>query len=133
MNRMNALLIALLIGFAALAGTFAVTRTTQLGAAAQKQNAALIAQRQHRVAAGEAALRKALTRSPAPAAAMATRAGSTSQATAAPQPAAAPAAASAQRVVYVRPAPIVIHKHRAGGESDSRDAVASGAGGGFDD
>ena len=65
MTRINALLIALVIGFAALAGTFAVTRTTHLGAAAQKQNAALIAQRQRQLAAGEAALRKALAASPA--------------------------------------------------------------------
>ena len=110
MTRINALLIALMIGFAALAGTFAVTRTTHLGAAAQKQNAAAIAQRQRQLAAGEAALRKALAASPAPA-----------------KTAAAPAPA-AQRVVYVRPAPIVIHKHRAGGgELEARD------GGGRDD
>ena len=109
MTRFNALLIALMIGFAALAGTFAVTRTTHLGAAAQKQNAAVIAQKQRQLAAGEAALRKALAASPAPA-----------------KPAAA--APAAQRVVYVRPAPIVIHKHRAGGgELEARD------GGGRDD
>lgn len=128
MNRMNALLIALLIGVAAVAGTYAATRTAHLGAAAQKQNATLIAQRQRRVAAGEAALRKALAQSPAPAATVAPGAAAVSQATATPQPVAAPAATGAQRVVYVRPAPIVIHKHRAGGgESESR------SGGGFDD
>jgi hypothetical protein len=132
MSRMNALLIALLIGVAAVAGTFAVTRTTHLGAAAQKQNAALIAQRQHRVAAGEAALRKALAQSP-PAAAVAPRTAAVSHATATPQAVAAPAATGAQRVVYVRPAPIVIHKHRAGGESESRDGAAPSGGGGFDD
>jgi hypothetical protein len=110
MTRFNALLIAVLIGFAALAGTFAATRTTHLGAAAQKQNAAVIAQRQRQLAAGEAALRKALAAKPAPVKAT-------------------PATASgAQRVVYVRPAPIVIHKHRAGGgEYEARD------GGGRDD
>ena len=109
MTRINALLIALLIGVAALAGTFAATRTTQLGAAARKQNAAALVQRQRQLAAGEAALRKALAASPAPA------------------KAAAPSSA-AQRVVYVRPAPIVIHKHRAGGgEYEARD------GGGRDD
>jgi len=111
MTRINALLIALMIGFAALAGTFAVTRTTHLGAAARKQSAAAIAQRQRQLAADEAALRKALAASPAPA-----RTG------------AAAAAPAAQRVVYVRPAPIVIHKHRAGGgELEARD------GGGRDD
>ena len=67
MTRINALLIALMIGVAALAGTFAATRTTQLGAAARKQNAAAIVQRQRQLAAGEAALRKALAASPAPA------------------------------------------------------------------
>lgn len=109
MTRINALLIALMIGVAALAGTFAVTRTTHLGAAARKQDAVAIAQRQRQLAAGEAALRKALAASPAPPAA-------------ATSPAAAP-----QRVVYVRPAPIVIHKHRAGGEAETGD------GGEFDD
>ena len=107
MTRINALLIALIIGFAALAGTFAATRTTHLGAAAQKQSATALAQRRKQLAAGEAALRKALAASPAT--------------TAARTP-----ATGAQRVVYVRPAPIVIHKHRAGGEYESRD------GGGFD-
>jgi hypothetical protein len=115
MTRINALLIALMIGFAALAGTYAATRTTHLGAAAQQQSATQLKLRQKRLAAGEAALRKALAASPAPAQAPARAA------TAATAPA-------AQRVVYVRPAPIVIHKHRAGGgEAESRD------GGGFDD
>ncbi len=109
MTRINALLIALMIGVAALAGTYAATRTTHLGAVAQQQSAAQLKQRQQRLAAGEAALRKALAASPAPAAASS-------------RPAAA------QRVVYVRPAPIVIHKHRAGGgEYEARD------GGGSDD
>ena len=107
MTRFNALLIAAIIGFAALAGTFAVTRTTHLGAAAQKQSAVALQQRTRQLAAGEAALRKALAASPAPSARMA--------AAGPAAPAARPAAAAAQRVVYVRPAPIVIHKHRAGG------------------
>jgi hypothetical protein len=111
MQRIHALLIALVIGFAALAGTYAATRTANLGAAAQKQSAAAVAQRQRQLAAGEAALRKALAQPTPPAAA---------------RPAAA-AATGAQRVVYVRPAPIVIHKHRAGGEAETRD------GGGRDD
>jgi hypothetical protein len=108
MTRFNALLIAVLIGFAALAGTFAVTRTTQLGAAAKNQNAASIAQKQRQLAAGEAALRKALAASPAPA-----------TSTAPARTVAASTASAAQRVVYVRPAPIVIHKHRAGGELET--------------
>lgn len=112
MKRIHALLIALMIGVAALAGTYAATRTAHLGAAAQQQNAAVIKQRERRLAAGEAALRKALARSPAPA-------------PAAGRPA---AATGAQRVVYVRPAPIVIHKRRAGGELETE-----GRDGGGDD
>ena len=113
MTRINALLIALVIGIAALAGTFAVTRTTHLGAAAQQQSAAQLKLRQRRLAAGEAALRKALAGSPA--------------AVQAPARAATAAAApAAQRVVYVRPAPIIIHKHRAGGgEYEARDGGGS--------
>jgi hypothetical protein len=109
MQRIHALLIAMVIGVAAIGGTYAATRTANLGAAAQKQSAAVIKQRERRLAAGEAALRKALAQSPAPVAGRA-----------------APAT-RAQRVVYVRPAPIVIHKHRTGGEYESRD------GGGSDD
>jgi len=107
MKRIHALLIALLIGVAALAGTYAATRTAHLGAAAQQQSAAVIKQRERQLARGEAALRKALAQSPAPAPA--------------PAPAAARSAAAtgAQRVVYVRPAPIVIHKRRAGGEYEA--------------
>jgi hypothetical protein len=113
MTRFNALLIAAIIGFAALAGTFAVTRTTHLGAAAQKQSAVQLQQRTRQLAAGEAALRKALAGTPAPSARMASAGPAV--------PAARPAAAAAQRVVYVRPAPIVIHKHRAGGEYEAGD------------
>ena len=101
MKRIHALLIALLIGVAALAGTYAATRTAHLGAAAQQQSAAVIKQRERQLARGEAALRKALAQSPAPAAARSA------------------AATGAQRVVYVRPAPIVIHKRRAGGEYEA--------------
>ena len=53
---------------------------------------------------------------------------------AAPAPAAAPAAS--QRVVYVRPAPIIVHKHRAGGEHESEGSDhgdGSHGGGGGDD
>jgi hypothetical protein len=103
MKRIHALLIALLIGVAALAGTYAATRTAHLGAAAQQQSAAVIKQRERQLARGEAALRKALAQSPAPA----------------PAAARSAAATGAQRVVYVRPAPIVIHKHRAGGEYEA--------------
>jgi hypothetical protein len=116
MKRINALVIALMIGVAALAGTYAATRTANLGAAAQKQSAAVIKQRERQLAAGEAALKKALAQSPAPAAARVARP-------------AAPAATGVQRVVYVRPAPIVIHKHRAGGE---REAEGRDGGGGND-
>ena len=103
MQRIHALLIALLIGVAALAGTYAATRTAHLGAAARQQSAVVLKQRERQLAAGEAALRKALAQSPAPAPAVGRAAAST----------------GAQRVVYVRPAPIVIHKHRAGGELEA--------------
>jgi hypothetical protein len=95
--------IALVLGVAAALAGFASIRSAHLGAAARKTAQAQLAAREARLNRAERALRRALA-----------------------APAAAPAVQRRPpRVVYVRPAPIVIHKHRGGG--------GDGAEGGNDD
>jgi hypothetical protein len=100
MNRKHASVIALLLGLAALLGTFAVLRTTHLGAASRSANDARIAAEQRRLTAAERSLRHALASAPPP-----------------------PATAKAPKTDYVRPAPIVVRLHRHGddGEGESFD------------
>jgi hypothetical protein len=114
MTRTSALLISLAIGIAAVFGVFAVTRTVSLGSSAQRASNAQITARTRQLARYEASLRKELARKPP---ALPAIAGSP-VATAPTQPI---------RVVYHRPPPIVIHKHRAGGEA-SYESADGGAG-----
>jgi hypothetical protein len=95
--------IALLLGFAALLGTFAVIWTANLGAASRAATDSLIAAQQKRLAAAERSLRHAL--------AIAHASASTPT-------------VKAPKTVYVRPAPIIVHIHRHGDD---------GEGGAFDD
>ena len=122
MARKHAFVLALALGLAATIGTVAAINTAQLGQPQAKasstvasQNAAL-QQRGRLLDRQEAALKQALAKRPprlpkvpkfAPPPPAATQIGS------AAAPAAAPAAA-APRVQYVRPAPIVVVKHRSG-------------------
>ena len=124
MARWSILVVALSLAFSAAVGTLALTRTVHLGQAAAKPvSTSLVAKRTRQLNRFEASLRAQLRHKPpavpklppAPAA------------TASPAPGAAPAVS--QRVVYVRPAPIVIHKHRAGGESEGSDHGDGGGGG----
>jgi hypothetical protein len=146
MNGKHAFIISLAVGVAAVAGTIAATKTIQLGkpAAAQPASASsTIAARTKQLDRAEIALRKALKQKPPklpplPAAVPAGSAPATlAAAPAAPQ---AQAPAPAQRVVYVRPAPIVKTVHRTGGEHESEHESghesghqAEHGGGGFDD
>jgi hypothetical protein len=99
MNRKHALLIAVMLGLAALVGAFALARTTHLGAASQpKVSAARIARQEAALTRAEASLRRRVA-----------------HATAATPAAPAP---QAQRVMYVRPKPIVVTVHRHGGEHE---------------
>lgn len=108
MNKRHAILIALVLGVAAVLGAYAALRTTHLGAASRNTVAAQLAGREQRLSAAEARLKRALAH----------------------RPAATPiAAAHPQKVVYVRPAPIVIHKPRSG-ESDDGGGGETGDGGG---
>jgi hypothetical protein len=133
-NGKHALMISLAVGIAAIAGTIAATKTIHLGRSATTRPAAassVIAQRTKQLDRAEIALKKALMQKPPklpplPATVPAGRA-----------PSAGVAPTQQQRVIYVRPAPIVHTIHRAGGhesEHESGDGHESGSGGGgFDD
>ena len=115
MTRTSALFVSLAIGVAAIFGVFAVSRTLSLGSNARNATAAQVAAKSRQLAAYEASLRRALAQKPPvlPPAAAGTTA----------VPIAQPI-----RVVYHRPPPLVIVKHRAGGDSFER-----ADGGGADD
>jgi len=128
MSRKHALAVAVVLGVAAVAGTVALSHTLGLGTSSRKAPDALVARRARSLDRFEAALRKQLRRKPpalpaAPAAA--------------PAAAAAAAPAAAPRVVYVRPAPVVVTRHRAGGEHEPGEGregrEGGGEGGGGDD
>jgi len=129
MRTSHALILAVSVAIAAVAGTYAAMRTTHLGAASARPlriSTAAIADRNRALDRAQAALRAQLRLRP-PALPRAPR-----------QP--APVASSAQLatfnagatrtgVIYVRPKPIVRVVHRHGGERDDR----GGGGGAFDD
>lgn len=126
MKRTHALLIALALGIAVVAGSFAALRTTQLGSRATARNvsSAQIAKQNQALNRAEAALRAELHRKPPAISAL----------RALPPASALPAvpAAAAQTVIYHRPAPIVHIIHRKGGEHEGETAHG-GSGGGLDD
>jgi hypothetical protein len=111
MKRTHVIAISLMLGAAVLVGGIAATRTAHLGATAQPRptitNAA-IARRMRRLDRVEAALRRALARKPP----------AVTAAAAAPQ--------RAQRVVYVRPAPVVHVVHRHGGDGGGGESEGGG-------
>ena len=128
MKGKHALMISVAVGIAAIAGAIAATKTTHLGRSAAVQPAAAssaIAHRTRQLDRAEVALRKALTQRPPKLP---------------PLPAATPRSAAGgpvrqQRVVYVRPAPIVHTVHRAGSHEGDHEPGDGGesSGGGFDD
>jgi hypothetical protein len=116
MNRTGALIVSLAIGLAAVAGVFALASTVSLGNQAHDSNAKKIAQRTAQLNRYEATLRKALAQQPPPLPPVPRTTGASSTLQSA---VGAPAAsASPVRVVYNRPPPIVVVKHRAGGEHE---------------
>ncbi len=117
MKRTQAFLIALALGVAVIAGTFAALRSQQLARnAAPRVSSNQYLSQTRALDRAEAALRAELRRRPPaiPAARVA-----------APAPAQAP-----QAVIYRRPAPIVRVIHRQGGEHETE---SGDSGGGFDD
>jgi hypothetical protein len=115
MKRGHALLISLIIGAAAIFGTFAATHSIRLGRSSAQPtiSSAQIAAHKRALDRTEARLRRMLSQ----------------------HPAAKPAAAAhQQRVIYVRPAPHVVTLHHGGHEAESGEREAEGhEGGGFDD
>jgi hypothetical protein len=113
-KKIHVAAIAGLLALAAVAGTFAATRTISLGAAGKRAGDALVAARTRQLDRYAASLRRALTQTP-PLPAV---------------PAAVPPAQSASPVVvYRRPAPIVVTTHTHHGD----DRAEHGEGGGIDD
>ncbi len=136
MPRTQSLIVAVSLGLAVVFGVIALNKTVHLGQAAAVKPVAksLIARRTAQLNRFEASLRAELRKKPpavpkVPKTPIATPTASASQAApAAPAAAPTPAAAS-QRVVYVRPAPIIVHKHRpGGGESEGSDHGDNGGG-----
>ena len=116
MNRIRAFIVSLAVGAAAIAGVFALGHTVALGTQASAKADRQVAQRTQQLNRYEASLRRALAQKP-PKLPPVPAAGSAS----APSQSAvgAPAqSAPAVRVVYHRPPPIVVVKHRAGGEHE---------------
>ena len=122
MARRHTLVIALVLAAGAIAGTLALTNTIRVGQASGTSASAattkLVAKRTAQLDRFEAALRRRLAEKP-PAL------------PAAPGPASA-AAADPRRVVYVRPAPIVVHGHASGGEHESESGEHGEEAGGDD-
>lgn len=121
MKRTHALLIALALAVAVVAGSFAALRSQQLArkSGGSRVGTAQFVRQSQALDRAEARLRAELRRRPPAVPAMPVAA----QAAAATQPA---------TVVYRRPAPIVHVIHRHGGESE-QDAHGGDGGGGFDD
>ena len=119
MPRKAVLVVALSLAFAVVTGTIALTKTVHLGQAAAKPAVSdrAIAKRTAQLNRFEASLRAQLGKKP-PAVPKLPPASAASSAPAVSAAASAPVSAAPQRVVYVRPAPIVVHKHRAGGEHE---------------
>jgi hypothetical protein len=139
MKRTHALLIVLAVAMAAVAGTFAALRSSQLRAnAAPKVSAADIQRQIRALDRAEATLRVQLSRKPPK---LPRLPQATPRSTVSVPAAAAPsvlASAATPRVTYVRPKPIVRIVHRHGGEpGDHEDGgtaiAASGNGRNLDD
>lgn len=110
MKRTQALIIALALAVAVVAGMFAALRTTQLGAAATPHVTSTQIARQNRALdRAEAALRAELRHKP-PAISTLHQ---------------APGAPAAQTVIYHRPPPIVHVIHRTGGEHEHESGAGS--------
>jgi hypothetical protein len=117
MNRARALIVSLAVGLAAIAGVFALGHTLALGKATSPTTDQQVAQRTQKLNRYEASLRKALAQKP-PALPAVPRAGGTGSALQVAAGTPTPSVASV-RVVYHRPPPVVVIKHRASGETEN--------------
>ena len=138
MARRHTLVIAALLAFAVVGGSVALGRTLGLGAASTKANDAVVIARTRRLDQFEVSLRKQLAKVPdmpkansdvptARSGVPTASSGPTVSGTAPPR---------AQRIVYVRPKPIIVTKHRPGGayehEGPDQEGADYGEGGGDD-
>lgn len=122
MNRTRALIVSLAVGLAAIAGVFALGHTLALSNATSSTTDQKVAQRTRQLNRYEASLRKTLAQKP-PVLPAVPRAGSTGSTLQLATGTAAPGVASA-RVIYHRPPPVVVIKHRAGGDAETEYAGA---------
>lgn len=126
MKPLHAIAVAAALAIVAVLGGTAVMKTLTLGATARQASAASIATRAHKLDSFEAGLKKAL-RSKPPALPKVPTLGAGG--VAAPAGSTLPVGASAPRVIYRRPAPIIIHKQsRHGDDRYESEAVRSSAG-----
>lgn len=130
MARKHTLVVALALGLAAILGVVALGHTLGLGAASRHANDAIVVKRTHQLDRFEAALRRQLRNAPTVPAKATAPAPAPMSPVAAP---AAPAAPAPQRVVYVRPKPVVVTIHRHHGDDNHESEGASHDGGGADD
>ena len=115
MSRTAIVIVAAALAFAAVTGTIALTKTVRLGRSATNSSISshVIAKRTAQLDAFENSLHAQLKRKPPTVPRL--------PAAQAPATQAAP-----QRVVYVRPAPTVVHTHRAGGEHEGSEHEGGG-------
>jgi beta-phosphoglucomutase-like phosphatase (HAD superfamily) len=127
MSRTTAVAFAVLLAVNAVVGVAALTRTLRLGQASQqasqRASSTLVAKRTAQLDRFEASLRAQLAKKPPPLPKKPSPATYASSAPAAP-----PAVAGAPQVRYVRPAPIIVQKHRPGSEQEGGDAADEGGG-----
>jgi type II secretory pathway pseudopilin PulG len=126
MKPIHALAIAAVLAVVAVFGVTAATKTSTLGASARQVSAASLATRAHKLDSFEAALKKALRSKPPALPKVSALYGATG---AAPAASALLASASAPRVIYRRPAPIIIHKQRRHGDDGYESASGESSGG----
>lgn len=126
MSRTLVIVFAAMLAVNAVVGTVALTRSIHLGQASHTSSNAIVAKRTGQLDRFEASLHAQLAKKPPPLPKVPP--GSASGGTTV-----SAAGAVAPRVQYVRPAPIIVHKHRAGGEHEDEGAFAGDDGGGADD
>ena len=126
MSRRLAIVFAALLTVNAVVGTVALTRTVHLGQAAQASSNALVVRRTAQLDRFEASLHAQLAKKPPALPKLLSDVAANGSTVSA-------GAAAAPRVRYVRPAPIVVHAHRAGGEHENEGAFTEGGGGEADD
>jgi hypothetical protein len=128
MKPIHALVIAGALALGVVLGVTAVTKTATLGASARHASAAVVVKRTHRLDSFEAALQRALEKRPPRLPTLPT-AGAATAGAAAPSIPTAVVSAASPRVVYQRPAPIIVHKHSRHGDDGAEAEGGTGNGG----